>query len=155
MAGSPRSFKHSTRTVRIRGTSAVNPERLRQPSKNSTLSEPVEVMVGLMTTWKGTGLRSRSRNCSTGTSLWYSARSSITASCRERPTCGAASHTPGASCMHSRMDSIKLRISLLTISAGLSGRARCRKTGSPACTISSFIRVSIRDQAQCLLRERL
>ena len=40
---SPRSSRHATRTARARGTRAVKPARLRQPSKNSAFSSPINL----------------------------------------------------------------------------------------------------------------
>ena len=89
----------------------------------------------LMLTWKGTGLRSRSANCSGVQSLVYSGRSSITANWIPCPICGAASPTPGAAYMVSFICWINSRISRLRISLARSGRAARRSTGSPACTM--------------------
>src|ERR1700674_2161706 len=63
----------------------------------------------------------------------------MTASCRAKPICGAAKPTPGALRTVSRMCAISFCISLLRISSGAKGRARCRSTASPTWTIGKRI----------------
>src|SRR5579875_3693528 len=72
---------------RARGTIAVKPETLRQPSKNSA-SPSCCVIFGLMMTWNGTGFLSRSLRTDSATSRRYSGLSSITANCKDSPTGG-------------------------------------------------------------------
>src|SRR5215471_7191631 len=127
--------RYSTATERDLLTRALNPATLRQPSKNSTASSEWRTMRGLISTRNGTGLRSRAARSSGGRSLRYCSRSSITASCRETPTCGAASPTPGASYIVSRIQSISCCTSSERISERVNSRATCRNTSSPDWTI--------------------
>ena len=69
----------------------------------------------------------------------YVARSSMTASWIDWPICGAASPTPGASRIVSRISGINSWIDGPRISSLVRVRLCFRKTGSPAWTISSFI----------------
>ena len=137
--GFPWASRHSTLTLRARGTRATRLGKLRQPSKNSTSGSDSNVSTGLMMTSKATGLRSRSASISRVKSFIYSSRSSMTASCKGRPICGAARPTPGASRMVSRMEAISSWVLGSRISSGRRGLARSRRTGSPVDLILRII----------------
>src|SRR3954453_18052490 len=126
---SPLRSSPRTRISRARGTRPRISGMLRHPSQSSTISEPITVISGLMTTIGSTSPSSASSSSSS-----LSAAAAPTAATNSRTLswiCGAARPTPWYSRIVAIMSSISLWVAAPRTSALSSGRALARSTGWP------------------------